>query len=287
MTIDVRPGPSWNDSVWRRSPSSISYGKRDELGRVVVDGDEHRLGVEQRPQALADELDDGLELELAAEGQADLVDEGQLGVALAGLLDRADPAQGGADVLPDERQQVPVGFRVEALPVVRLDDDDPEGLALGDQRGADPVAADGRDADSLDLAPGDEVRMTRGVQQQRPAGPQQVAGGAGRLADADRIPGGRVREVGVDRVDVVREVDRLALGVVQRDVEVLDIHESADDAVDGGVERRQVLRRAGRVGDAQERVLHALGLVALGVAGLELGEACAQGGDVLGHRERP
>ena len=82
----------------------------DQSGRVVVAGDEHRLCVEQDAEALADEFDDRLELELTAEGQADLVDQRQLGVALARLLDGPDAAQRGADVLADEGEEVPVGF---------------------------------------------------------------------------------------------------------------------------------------------------------------------------------
>ena len=59
---------------------------------------------------VADELDDRLELELLGEGLADLVDERQLRVPLAGLLDRPDPRQRRADVLADEGEQVAVGL---------------------------------------------------------------------------------------------------------------------------------------------------------------------------------
>ena len=88
------------------------------------------------------------------EREADLVHEGQLGVALARLLDGAGPTQGRPDVLPDEGEQVSVGLRVQVLGVVGLDDDHAERLALGDERCTDPIAG-AAGADRLDLAAGD------------------------------------------------------------------------------------------------------------------------------------
>ena len=130
MTIEVRPGPRAKVAGSRRLPSSIPYGNEISLGRLVVGRDEHRPCVEHLPQAFTDELDDRVVLELAPEGEADLVDEGQLGVALTGLLDGPRAAECRSDVLADERQQVPVVLRVEVLGVVGLDDDHAEGLAL-------------------------------------------------------------------------------------------------------------------------------------------------------------
>ena len=92
MTVDVSPGPSGSMPRSNRSPSSMSYGNDSRSVVGVVEGDEQRPRVEDLADPLADELDDRLELELLGEGLADLVDEGQLGVPLAGLLDRPDPA---------------------------------------------------------------------------------------------------------------------------------------------------------------------------------------------------
>ena len=71
--------------------------------------------LEDLPHAFTDELDDPVVFELAPEGEADLVDEGELGVPLAGLLDGAHPTERGPDVLADERQEVPVLIGVEVL----------------------------------------------------------------------------------------------------------------------------------------------------------------------------
>ena len=61
----------------------------------------------------------------------------------------------------------------------------------------------------------------------------------------------RVDQVlGVDRVDVVREAERVPRLVVDGDEEVLGVHELADDAMDLHVEALHVLRRTRRLGDA-------------------------------------
>ena len=65
-----------------------------------------------------------------------------------------------------------------------------------------------------------------------------------------------IGEVGVDVVDAVRPVDQLPLLVVDGDVEVLGVHELADDLVDRPVELLHVLSGARQLGDAVQRVLH-------------------------------
>ena len=104
----------------------------------------------------------------------------------------------------------------------------------------------------------------------RPPGPQDVGGRAAGVADAERLPDGRVRDVDVDRVDVVREVDRLAPVVVERDVEVLGVHQARDGRVDLAVERLEVLGRAGRLGDPVEGRLDPFRSRVLRLAPLEL-----------------
>ena len=89
MTRDVRPSPNGIGPLWIRSPSSISYGNV-----ITPHGSSYRamnidLRVNMRPHPLADEVDDRLEVELAGERVADLVDDGQLGVALFGLAEQA------------------------------------------------------------------------------------------------------------------------------------------------------------------------------------------------------
>ena len=53
------------------------------------------VGVEDAPDALADELDDRVELELRRQRLADLVDQGQLGVALSVSQSASSPRTGG------------------------------------------------------------------------------------------------------------------------------------------------------------------------------------------------
>jgi hypothetical protein len=112
-------------------------------------------------------------------------------------------------------------------------------------------------------------------------GPKDVGRQALGIADPDRLPDGRIRDVQVDLVDVVREVDRLALLVVQRDVEVRGGHQFADDLVDGRVERRHIAGGAGRLGDAIQRALDLRRRLVLGLARLELRDARAGGAQLV------
>ena len=235
------------------------------LASLVVDGDEHRFGVEDGAHPVADELDDVVELELLRERLADLVDEGQLGVALAGLLHGPDAGQGGRDVAAHEGQDLQVlGLQRRAL-LVGLDDHDAERPALPAQGHPQPVLAGL--AHALDLALGDEHLPGVLGEQTGLAGAQHVGGQPAGIARPERLPGMRIGQVLVDRVDVVREVDGLAVRVVQGDVEVAGIHELADDLVDRAVEVVHVGGRAGRLGDAVERLLEALAVVGRRPAG--------------------
>ena len=83
------------------------------------------------------------------------------------------------------------------------------------------------------------------------------------LALAERIPLVGVRDVEVDLVDVVGPADQLPLVVVQRDEEVVRVHELADDGVHLAVELLHVLRRARELGDPVQRRLNPLGASAV------------------------
>ena len=63
----------------------------------------------------------------------------------------------------------------------------------------------------------------------------------------------------VELVDVVRPADQLPVLVVQRDEEVVRVHELAHDGVHLAVELLHVLDRARELGDPEERRLHAFG----------------------------
>ena len=106
--MEVSPGPSSKVPVDVRWPSSISYGKltvpvASSYRAMNIDS-----GSKERADPLADELDDRVEVQLAAERLADLVDERQLGVALAGLLDRPGARERRGDVAADEGQELDV-----------------------------------------------------------------------------------------------------------------------------------------------------------------------------------
>ena len=108
----------------------------DDPRRFVVEGDEERRRIEDIADAFADELDDLLEVQLLGERCADLVDDGQLRVALPRLLDGTGPHQRGPDVLRHEHEQVQVLARVAPILAIGLDGDDPDRPAIGLQRRA-------------------------------------------------------------------------------------------------------------------------------------------------------
>jgi hypothetical protein len=247
--------------------------ERDDAGPLVMKGDEHRRRVNDRPDTFADELDDPVELELLSECLADLVDKGELGVPLARLLDRADAAESGADVLADERKEVEVALLVPLVRGVALDDEDAEVPAFRRERHAQPRAVLRDDAELLDLAGGLQLPERRAVETKRSTQSQRVGRDAASLTLAERLPGLWVGRVVVQGVDVVRVVHAPALGVVQRDVEVVGEHQLSDDRVDVPVERLQVAGGARRLGDPIERRLDLLSAGVLRLAGFELGNA--------------
>ena len=63
----------------------------EEAGRLVVHRDGDPLRVEDLLDLVADDVVDGLHLELAGQRRLDAVDQRELGVPLPCLLDRARP----------------------------------------------------------------------------------------------------------------------------------------------------------------------------------------------------
>ena len=176
-----------------------------------------------------------------------------------------------ADVLADEGEQLAVGVRVVHV-LVGLADDDADGLSVCLEGCPQPVAfAD--HADELELALRDELGVALRVDDRRATGPQDVRRRAPGIPDAERLPQVGVRDVGVDRVHVVREVDRLALVVVERDIEVLGRHQRPDGRVDLAIEGLEVARRAGGFGDAVERGLDPLRAGVFSLARFQLRDA--------------
>jgi hypothetical protein len=88
------------------------------------------------------------------------------------------------------------------------------------------------------------------------SGPQHVCGRPPSIALPERIPLVRVGNVQVQLVDVVGPVDQLPLVVVQRDEEVLRVHQLAHDRVHRRVELLHVAGRARELRDPVEGVLN-------------------------------
>ena len=80
-------------------------GKLDPAGWLVVEGDGHRLDGEDLAHLFADRVDDGLEVELSCQGIADLVDDRQLSIALARLLDCTSARKGVAMCCPTKMRR--------------------------------------------------------------------------------------------------------------------------------------------------------------------------------------
>jgi hypothetical protein len=256
-------------------PFSVLNGIREsELRRFLVEeADEERRRAEDRPDPLTDEVDDRVELELSSQRGSDLVDERELGVALARLLDGAHPRQRGGDVLRDEAEKLQILGGMAAIFAIALRDDDADRPPVRLQRCRHPV--DARHAEHPDAAALDHLALLGVVNEDRLAVFQHVPGESGGLADADRLPHHWVRDVQVDLVAVEGVIHQAAPIVVQRDIEVLGVHQLADDLVNGGVERDHVLRRAGGLGDPVEGALHPFGSRVLCLASLELCDAGA------------
>ena len=88
------------------------------------------LCVEYVADPVADGVVDRLQLELAGERFLDAVDQRELCVALARLLDRPRSREGGADVLADKREQLLVLLGVADVRQVGLHDEDADRAAV-------------------------------------------------------------------------------------------------------------------------------------------------------------
>src|SRR5438067_6459403 len=159
-------------------------------------------------------------------------------------------------MLPDERQQLLVLLREADVLRVRLDDKRPDRPALRLERDAEPARVLDSYAERLDLALLHELGPALVIEQLRRTRPQHVGRRAPRVAAAEFVSLVGVGDVEVDGVDVIREADPLALLVVERNEEVLRIHELPDDLVDRAVELLHVLGRARQLGNAVQGVLH-------------------------------
>ncbi len=116
----------------------------DRPARLVVERDEDGVRLEQAADALADDLGDGLEVELRGQGGADLVDQAQFGRALVGLgqqalglVEEARVLEGHAHAEGERRDEPFVGLTVG--PRLRVGQaDDADDLAAGRDGHAQP-----------------------------------------------------------------------------------------------------------------------------------------------------
>ena len=252
-------------------------------GRLVVDRDVDDLRVEDVADLVADDVVDRLQLELAGERLLDAVDQRELGVALPRLLDRPRARERRADVLADEREQLLVLLAVAGRPSCTTARRGRRPSARSALSGTPSQLESSVTAPTSSISPcsissccrsyeiscGSPVRST-------------YAGHPARLTAAELDPLVRVGPVVVELVDPVGVVDQLPLLVVERDVEVVRVHQLADDGVHRPVELLQVLRRARELGDAVQRGLHLLRVTALGLGRLELGQPPPRLGELRG-----
>jgi hypothetical protein len=117
----------------------------------------------------------------------------------------------------------------------------------------------------------------------RLAGTEPIPGHPARLAAAELDPLVRLGPIIVELVCPVGVVDQLSLVVVERDVEVVRVHQLADDAMHRPVELLHVPSRARELGDAVERGLHVLALPMLRLGSFEFGQPAAHLGELRGE----
>ena len=104
-------------------PGLVVVREFDPVAFEIVKRDIDDVGLECPPHLLADELDQVVEIELAGEGLADLVDRRQLGQPLARLVDEADVLEGDAQARGKGGQQLDVRFAEGILAVDVLERD--------------------------------------------------------------------------------------------------------------------------------------------------------------------
>ncbi len=112
--------------------------RRNHPAGFVVEKDAERADLEDRLHALTDQFHDRLEVELARQRRADLVDQRELGVALPCLFDRAHTSQRLSDVLTDKGEQIAIRLGVLMILRVALHDHQAKHLPSRAERHAEP-----------------------------------------------------------------------------------------------------------------------------------------------------
>ncbi len=156
------PGPESDRRLHAALAQLEVVGELDAVGAGVEQRDVHDVGGEGAAHPFADQLDQGVEVELGGEGLHDAVDRLELDRPLPGLRERADALEGGADVLRDVGEQVAIGVGVSdggGVGLHRQDADDPPPCL---ERHADPFVVAARGPDQVHLTARDETIPVRG-----------------------------------------------------------------------------------------------------------------------------
>jgi hypothetical protein len=105
-----------------------------QAGGLVEDGDVNDLRVEDLLELVADEVVDRLRIELPGDRRLHAVDERELGVSPAGLVDELCVVERDSQAAGDRRQQSLIRLVERVLPVEVLDRDDAGRTPGHDQR---------------------------------------------------------------------------------------------------------------------------------------------------------
>ncbi len=180
---------------------------------------------------------------------------GAIGDATFQFCMRFAPFQRGLHMLRDVVEQVAIVPRVMRIGAVALHGNAAHRLAAAQQRYAQPVFAARTDQDeaAFQLARQFFDRTHDGLRALQQVPCEAVPHVLQRVALVRR------RRLLVDRIDVIRKAHAVRRRVVQEDVEVLRVHQHADDGVQRLHHLGHVVRGAGQFGDGIERALQALG----------------------------
>ena len=182
---------------------------------------------------------------------------GTLGNAALKLLVHEAALQGRLDMLGNVSEHSLVALGVARTLGITLHNDTTDGLAAAQQRHAQPVNAVGS---VTGQGPAHlRFKLCDGPAQ-RGTALEQVPGDAV-LAFLHRELVVRIWRVVVGNVHEVREAEIFPGRVVQHDVEIFRIHQTADNAVQGAEDFRHLAVGTGLVGDGEQGALQAFGLL--------------------------
>ena len=111
MICEVRPWPNAMPALGASDAALAVVGELDPVRLAVVHGDVDEVGLERVAHQVADQLVHRVEVELARQRLADLVDGRQLGHPLARLVDQAGVLERDAQAGGERRQEADVRRR--------------------------------------------------------------------------------------------------------------------------------------------------------------------------------